>query len=876
MGVDDSVGALAAGGHDGSRGTPPVAAAAGRACACSSPRRRIGRTFALPLLTEAAGVSTDEVLDAVDAGLADVGARAGARAGRRHLSVRARAARGRGAQLGEPGAPAAQARAHRGHARRAHAAMRSTRSRRTTRRARIGEGVLWCRRAAARAMSLYALDEAARVPAARADARDDGRGARRGARRAGARRRAVRALGRRGALVRRDARACRARGDPADARAAGAVAAPAGARATGTGRAGHGSGVPRAARRGGAGRAAPRDIVQTRSLLVQTLARAGRDGRGDRGSPRDRSRSPRRAATKRWSARRCIASRSRCSRRVRPTRSSCCSGSSRARASVAIRVMEARAFFSLGVARMRTRDDSRRREAFRSALAIARDAQALDVAANASMNLGVIGLRGGEFDVGARRAARRAASLHDAAQQQQPAGGAVQHREPGERARRLRRGASRLYRETAALADRLGRGRHRDRRARGHGLAALRLNDDRRRAHRARRRRRRSSAARHDWWFQGRELLESLVIRLQRTRPVPRRRSTRFRDGGGAARGDGRLRRGVAGGRLRRDAGGARSERLGRRWSGWQITARCSSSFRSRRGSRRCATWPSVCLRAAPLANCQIRPVRACRHGPIADTRPSGYRAHEAASAQRFPVDARRVEDRRLHGVGDVAPQLHMARRSPRELTRFISSTTNRPRSGSIQMDVPVKPVCPKLRGEKKRPALDCGAGVSQPSARLDAGSLSRRPARDRLRREDAHVAVAAAVEQQLREDGEIARGGEQARVAGRRRRAPTRCRRARCPAAARGSCRTRWARCARRSAASVVSGLNRVSRMPSGRNRCPATNWSSVRARDALDHGLQHAPCPSRCRPLRCPARTSSGRALMARGYSARPRNVW
>jgi len=49
----------------------------------------------------------------------------------------------------------------------------------------------------------------------------------------------------------------------------------------------------------------------------------------------------------------------------------------------------------------------------------------------------------------------------------------------------------------------------------------------------------------------------------------------------------------------------------------------------------------------------------------------------------------------------------------------LVSSTTNSSRSGSAQIDVPVKPVWPKLRDEKNRPALDCGDGVSQPNARL-------------------------------------------------------------------------------------------------------------------------------------------------------------
>src|SRR3954466_785412 len=54
--------------------------------------------------------------------------------------------------------------------------------------------------------------------------------------------------------------------------------------------------------------------------------------------------------------------------------------------------------------------------------------------------------------------------------------------------------------------------------------------------------------------------------------------------------------------------------------------------------------------------------------------------------------------------------------------TRLVSNTTNSPRSGSTQMLVPVNPVCPNDRGEKYTPALECSLGVSQPSARLEAG----------------------------------------------------------------------------------------------------------------------------------------------------------
>jgi hypothetical protein len=53
---------------------------------------------------------------------------------------------------------------------------------------------------------------------------------------------------------------------------------------------------------------------------------------------------------------------------------------------------------------------------------------------------------------------------------------------------------------------------------------------------------------------------------------------------------------------------------------------------------------------------------------------------------------------------------------------------TYRPRSGSIQIDVPVKPVWPNARGETKEPAEESSEGVSHPSARLDpAGRSTRR-----------------------------------------------------------------------------------------------------------------------------------------------------
>ena len=176
------------------------------------------------------------------------------------------------------------------------------------------------------------------------------------------------------------------------------------------------------------------------------------------------------------------------------------------------RVMEARGYLTLGVARMRTRDDLAGAEAFRSALSIARDAQSLDVAANASMNLGVIGLRGGDFDSShdalhdalrlyttLRNNANRLAALYNLANLERERGDAD--------------AASKLYGETAALAEQLGSEDIAVGAQAGAGLTALRLGDTPT-ACMALEMAQRTLGSRTDWWFQGRELLESLAIRL--------------------------------------------------------------------------------------------------------------------------------------------------------------------------------------------------------------------------------------------------------------------------------------------------------------------------------------------------------------------------
>ena len=176
------------------------------------------------------------------------------------------------------------------------------------------------------------------------------------------------------------------------------------------------------------------------------------------------------------------------------------------------RVMEARAYLALGVALMRLRDDLGGAEALRSALTIAQDAQTLDVAASASMNLGVIGMRSGDF-VAAHEAlsdalrlyttlrnnANRLAALYNLANLQQERGDAE--------------AALSLYRETTALADQLGTEDIAIGAYAGAGLAAFRLRDIDG-AEAALESARLRLGARHDWWFQKRELLESLAVRL--------------------------------------------------------------------------------------------------------------------------------------------------------------------------------------------------------------------------------------------------------------------------------------------------------------------------------------------------------------------------
>ena len=175
-------------------------------------------------------------------------------------------------------------------------------------------------------------------------------------------------------------------------------------------------------------------------------------------------------------------------------------------------LMEARAFLALGVARMRTRDDPAGAEAFRAALRIGMEAQALDIAAGASMNLGVIELRRGEFTA-AHHAFHEALRLYTTLRNNTNRLAALYNLANLESERGDVAAAAPLYRETAALAEQLGAddiaiGAHA-----GLGLVALRLHDPSD-AHAALGAAQRALGAREDWWFQGRERLESLHIRL--------------------------------------------------------------------------------------------------------------------------------------------------------------------------------------------------------------------------------------------------------------------------------------------------------------------------------------------------------------------------
>lgn len=176
------------------------------------------------------------------------------------------------------------------------------------------------------------------------------------------------------------------------------------------------------------------------------------------------------------------------------------------------RVMEARALLALGVSRSRTQNDQAGGAAFRAALAIANEASALDVAANASMNLGVIEMRAGEFG-SARGLFSSALQLNATLRNNPKRLVALYNLAHIERERGDGKSALRLYAESAELADELGAGDIAIGALAGLGLTALSLGDVAAAAV-AFTRAEVLLGTRHDWWFQGRELLESLAVRL--------------------------------------------------------------------------------------------------------------------------------------------------------------------------------------------------------------------------------------------------------------------------------------------------------------------------------------------------------------------------
>ena len=181
--------------------------------------------------------------------------------------------------------------------------------------------------------------------------------------------------------------------------------------------------------------------------------------------------------------------------------------------SVSNRVLEARALLALGVARTRTRETGAARAALRAAVAVAHDAQSLDLAATASMNLGALELRAGNF-VAAHSACSDAVLWYTFLGNETNRLVALYHMAGLERERGDTNAATRLYGELAASGDGARAGTDVTVAAQaGLGLTALRTHD----VQAAREQRDRALAtlgARDGWWFHGRELLESLVVRL--------------------------------------------------------------------------------------------------------------------------------------------------------------------------------------------------------------------------------------------------------------------------------------------------------------------------------------------------------------------------
>ena len=233
-----------------------------------------------------------------------------------------------------------------------------------------------------------------------------------------------------------------------------------------------------------------------------------------------------------------------------------------------------------------------------------------------------------------------------------------------------------------------------------------------------------------------------------------------------------------------------------------------------------------------PLAHERRKPLGPQHVEPVRRRRQRGRRSGRGRRSEVAP--GIRERSRRC-GQGSSAVAATVATRArsgvtsplPSGCTRFDRNTTNRPVAGSIQRDVPVKPVWPNDPIGSSSPRLaEYAESKSQPSARTLRSSpgvagvvILATVSGD----EDARTAETAAPEQHPAEHREIGGRAEQAGVSGHARPCDGRWDRERCPGAS--SCPAR--RMASRTACSVsvgatrgcrpAGGLNIVSFMPSG-----------------------------------------------------------
>ena len=275
------------------------------------------------------------------------------------------------------------------------------------------------------------------------------------------------------------------------------------------------------------------------------------------------------------------------------------------------------------------------------------------------MNLGVLELRRGDYD-SAHGAFHEALRLYTTLRNNTSRVGALYNLAMLETERGDLEAAGALYRETASVAEQLGAdelaiGAHA-----GAGLTALRQQDVAA-ARTALAVAQRIFGTRDDWWFQGRERLEALVDPARDARRSERRsRIARFRARAREARADDVYASGVAARRLRRRARDGGPGHLGD--GGSLRRARDGAAVRPAR--RQVHRAPRL---REPAGDAPAAPERS-----RADER-SGRRLITAAArwCDALPNrSAARRGMRRLHRVGDVAPELRVSRRDRRAGSR--------------------------------------------------------------------------------------------------------------------------------------------------------------------------------------------------------------